>query len=233
MSYTAAYGDERVEAYVFLPTNAQPPFQTVVYFPSSGAMQLRYSQQLADIRLIDFIPRSGRALVYPIYKGMYERRIDNPRPGEIARRQRIVWWSQDVQRTVDYVVDRADLDGERLAYLGLSQGSSFGPIPLALEHRFRTAVLIAGGFRPSDLARLPEARPWNFAPRVTAPTLVINGRRDFVYPYETSQLPMLHLLGTPDADKRLAVFDSGHVPPWNEVIRETLDWLDRYLGPVD
>ncbi len=233
VSYTAAYGDERVKAYVFLPTNAQPPFQTVVYFPSGAANALRSSQQLADIRLIDFIPRSGRALVYPIYKGTYERRIDNPRPGEIARRQRTVWRSQDVQRTVDYVMARADLDGDRLAYLGLSQGGSFGPIPLALEPRFRTAVLVAGGFSPYQLPRLPETRPWNFAPRVTIPTLIITGRRDFIFPYETSQLPMLRLLGAPDADKRLAVFDAGHVPPWNEVIRETLDWLDRYLGPVD
>jgi tRNA A-37 threonylcarbamoyl transferase component Bud32/pimeloyl-ACP methyl ester carboxylesterase len=233
VSYTAAYGDERVQAYVFLPTNAKPPFQTVVYFPSSAAFQLRSSRQLSDIRLIDFIPRSGRALVYPIYKGSYERRIDNPRPGEIARRQRTVWWSQDVQRTVDYVLGRADLDGDRLAYVGLSLGASFGLTSLGLEHRFRTAVLIAGGFHAYQLAWLPEMRPWNFAPRVTTPTLIINGRRDFVLPYETSQLPMLRLLGAPDADKRLAVFDSGHVPPWNEVIRETLDWLDRYLGPVD
>ncbi len=233
VSYTAAYGDERVKAYVFLPTHVMPPFQTVVYFPSSAAFLLHSSQSLSDIRLIDFIPRSGRALVYPVYKGSYERSIDNPRPGEIARRQRMIWMSQDVQRTVDYVISRADLDGERLAYVGLSRGASYGPIPLALEARFRTAVLIAGGFSPYSLGRLPETRNWNFAPRVTTPTLIINGRHDFGLPYETSQLPMLRFLGTADADKRLAVFDSGHVPPWNEVIRETLDWLDRYLGPVD
>jgi len=29
------------------------------------------------------------------------------------------------------------------------------------------------------------------------------------------------------------LFDSGHVPPWPDVIRESLDWLDRYLGPVE
>jgi hypothetical protein len=30
-----------------------------------------------------------------------------------------------------------------------------------------------------------------------------------------------------------AVFESGHVPPWPDVVRETLDWLDCHLGPVD
>jgi len=26
---------------------------------------------------------------------------------------------------------------------------------------------------------------------------------------------------------------SGHIPPRNELIKETLEWLDRYLGPVE
>jgi len=39
-------------------------------------------------------------------------------------------------------------------------------------------------------------------------------------------------LGTPAADKRLALFEGGHVPPVQGLMREVLDWLDRYLGPV-
>jgi hypothetical protein len=44
---------------------------------------------------------------------------------------------------------------------------------------------------------------------------------------------MLRFQGAPDADKRLVLFEGGHVPPMNEVVRVTLDWLDRYLGPVE
>ena len=72
----------------------------------------------------------------------------------------------------------------------------------------------------------------NFVPRVTCPVLMLNGRYDFFRPMETSQSPMFRLLGTPKEHKRHAVFESGHVIPRNEVIKETLDWLDRYLGPV-
>jgi hypothetical protein len=32
--------------------------------------------------------------------------------------------------------------------------------------------------------------------------------------------------------KKHVLFESGHVPPFPDVVRETLDWLDRYLGPV-
>ena len=78
----------------------------------------------------------------------------------------------------------------------------------------------------------PEVDGLNFAPRVRAPVLMINGRYDFGAPFETNQLPLFRLLGSPAKDKKHVVFDSGHVPPWPDVVRETLDWLDRYLGPV-
>ena len=44
---------------------------------------------------------------------------------------------------------------------------------------------------------------------------------------------MLHSLAAADADKHLVVFDSDHLPKLNDIVRETLDWLDRYLGPVE
>ena len=73
----------------------------------------------------------------------------------------------------------------------------------------------------------------NFAPRSRVPTLMINGQNDFIRPFELSQAPLFRLLGAPDADKRHARLEGGHIPSdRREIIRETLDWLDRYLGPV-
>jgi hypothetical protein len=62
---------------------------------------------------------------------------------------------------------------------------------------------------------------------------MVNGKYDFTAPYASSQLPLFRLLGSPPADKRHVTFDSGHVPPWPDVVRETLNWLDRYLGAVE
>jgi pimeloyl-ACP methyl ester carboxylesterase len=65
------------------------------------------------------------------------------------------------------------------------------------------------------------------------PTLLIAGRYDFISPVERSQEPLLRLLGTPDEHKRLALFDTGHsVHPGPAMIKEVLNWFDRYLGPV-
>ncbi len=67
---------------------------------------------------------------------------------------------------------------------------------------------------------------------MTAPTLMINGRYDYVFPLESSQNPMFRALGAPEKDKRHAVFDAGHMPAHDQIIKEGLDWLERYQGPV-
>ena len=46
VSFRAAYGQERVPAYVFVPNDFRPPFHAVVYFPGSDAVRLRSSREL-------------------------------------------------------------------------------------------------------------------------------------------------------------------------------------------
>lgn len=64
------------------------------------------------------------------------------------------------------------------------------------------------------------------------PVLMLNGEHDIVFPLETAQKPLFDLLGTPPQDKRHYKTPAAHAVPRNEAIKETLDWLDRYLGPV-
>ena len=51
-----------------------------------------------------------------------------------------------------------------------------------------------------------------------------------MYPLESSARPLFQLLGTPE--KRHVVAPGGHNVPGDQLIRETLDWYDRWLGPV-
>jgi hypothetical protein len=44
---------------------------------------------------------------------------------------------------------------------------------------------------------------------------------------------MFDLLGTPKEQKEQRVYDTDHFLPRNQLIKETLAWLDRYLGPVE
>jgi eukaryotic-like serine/threonine-protein kinase len=227
VSFDAAYPDERVPAILFLPKNASPPYQTIVLFPSAYG-RLTASSQNLDFGIFDFIVRSGRALLYPIYKGTFERRspaLDAPS----ARRDLHVQWGKDFFRAVDYLETRQDIDMQRLGYYSLSMGAYFGPIVVALEPRIKAAVFTSGGLR---FNYPPEIQPANFAPRIKVPVLMINGRDDFQAPL-ASQLRLFELLGTPAEHKRHVALEGGHVPvDMRGLIREALDWFDKYLGPV-
>ncbi len=230
VTVASAYGDERLPVHLFLPKDAQPPYQAVVYFPPSSARYLRDSRH-PSFPFAYFIPKSGRALVYPIYQGTYERQIERHGPNDY--RDHMIQMGKDLRRTVDYLETREDIDSGKLAYYGLSWGGNLGPLMTAIEPRFAASVLVSGGLYrfPEDWP--PGAVPQNFAPRSTVPTIMINGRNDFNAPVETNIQPMFDMLGTPEPHKRLVLLDGGHVPASvNEVIRGVLDWLDRYLGPV-
>jgi pimeloyl-ACP methyl ester carboxylesterase len=72
------------------------------------------------------------------------------------------------------------------------------------------------------------------AARIKVPVLMINGKYDQLFPLETSQIPLLKILKTPKEDKRHVILDTDH-SVWVKhdiVIKEILDWLDKYLGPV-
>jgi len=229
ITFNAAYGNERVIAHLFLPKNVSAPYQTVVYFPHSGA-QLFHTLEPSQSALIDFLMKSGRALMFPIYKDTYERLGNPPDGGTVAQRDETIEQADDLRRSVDYLETRNDIDRERLAYFSISWGSELGPIMTSLEKRFKVAVFAAGGCDPD--AVLPEADPMNFAPHVKIPVLLINGRYDFVFPLDTCQEPLFRSLGSPAQDKSHVLYDTGHAPPLLPMMKDTLNWLDHYLGPV-
>ena len=230
VSFNAAYGGERVVAYLFLPKNAVPPFQPVLYFPGSNAI---HTDKFSLSVYADFLPKSGRALIAPVFKGTYERRdelkSDYPEPTAFFR-DHMFAWVKDVGRSIDYLETRKDIDTGPLAYFGLSWGGAVAPVVLAVESRFRVAVLESGGLEFQKA--LPEADKINFVTRVKIPLLMLNGRYDHFFPVESSQIPLFRLLGTPERDKKHVIYESGHAVPRKDFIRESLDWLDKYLGPV-
>jgi len=139
-------------------------------------------------------------------------------------------WSKDLGRVIDYLETRKDIDSSKLAFLGNSLGSAMSPRLIAVEPRFKAAVLFSVG---TFEIVAPEVDAWNFAPHVKIPFLMLNGKDDFRFPLETSQQPLFKAIGTPEKDKRLVLYDGGHDTVTRlDAVKEALDWLDRYLGPV-
>jgi dienelactone hydrolase len=228
----AGYNKERLDIYLFLPKNTQPPFQPVVFL--SGSNVIFYNAFLTDYaKALEFIVKSGRVLVFPVLKGTFERKdeLNSDYQAEtVFYKDHLVMWRRDIGRTIDYLETRNDILYDKVGYLGWSWGGFLGGIIPAVEKRIKAVVLNVGGMEMTKA--LPEADQINFLPRVYQPVLMLNGKYDMYFPVETSQKPMFNLLGTPGKDKKLLIYDTGHLVPRTDFIKETLAWYDKYLGPV-
>jgi dienelactone hydrolase len=230
----AGYGSDRLPMFLFLPRNVRPPLQAVVFFPSARVNTMPDSDELGDMEFIDYVIQSGRAVLYPIYLGTYERAQEEAAwPGTAGDRDWLIRQSREVRRAVDYLETRPEIDKGRIGYLGVSQGSADGVIFAALEDRFKTVVFLDGGFFLGPVQAGTDQV--DFAPRLRRPVLMVNGRYDFTFSLEHSQLPMYRMLGTPEAEKRHVVFDTPHDVSQRktELSGEVLAWLDKYLGKVN
>ncbi len=149
VTIAAAYGNERVPIYVFLPKSSAPPYHAVIYFPGSNAVMTNSSRDL-QLQWADFWVRAGRVLVYPVYQGTYERRITGTKGPNVIRDvtvQRV----KDMRRTIDYLETRPDIDAGRIAFYGTSLGIAAG------------AALFGHGTalqdRRADVGRLRDVEP--------------------------------------------------------------------------
>jgi len=181
----------------------------------------------------DFLMRSGRAVVFPIYKSTFERRDDItsgfPNSSNYYR-DHVIYWMKDLGRTLDYLETRPDIDKNRIGYYGISWKGLLGPIAAAVEPRLKSAVWIAGGFTLQKPK--PEVDQIHFAPRVHITVLMLNGKYDFFFPAGTSQQPMYNAIGVAEPLKQWIKLEGGHNVPRNELIKYTLAWFDTHLGKI-
>lgn len=228
----AAYGGERFDVYLFLPKDVNPPYQPVIFLHGSNVIFMD-KFGTSDMSSLEFIVKSGRALVFPILKGTYERRdgLNSDYSAEtVFYKDHLIMWRKDVGRAIDYIETREDILSDKIGYFGWSWGGFLGGIIPAVEKRIKVIVLNVGGMEATKT--FPESDQINFLPRIHQPVLMLNGKYDMYFPYETSQKYMYNFLGTPEKDKKILVYDTGHLVPRIEIIKETLAWYDKYLGPV-
>jgi eukaryotic-like serine/threonine-protein kinase len=232
IEFNAGYGTERMLLHLYLPSSGAPPYQTVVYWPGWDTLRLDdvdgyFAKQ------VDFIVKSGRAVAFPIYRGSFERRVGDARAlpdfNTTAYRDNVLDTVKDLRRTIDYLETRQDVDAGRLAFFGYSWGGVNGPAALAQEPRLKLAVINIGMLPPME--SIPEVDPLHALPRVRVPVLMLSGEFDPLVPVHNARR-YFELIGAKPAEKRHVIALGGHYIPRDLVIRESLDWLDRHLGPA-
>ncbi len=243
ITFNASYGkNERIIAYLFLPKTAAPPYQTVIFFPGANARQEIDSKNLETHnnfeKYLSPLIKNGRAVLFPVYKGTFERNSDEVRnvairtkaiEGTVEETELCIKIVKDFKRCIDYLETRPEVEKTKLAYLGTSWGGRYGAIIPTVEKRLAVNVLVLGGMSGRNL---PAANEINYIRRVEQPTLMLNGKYDTTFSYELCSKPMFESLGTPPDKKKQVLYDTDHYLPRNEANREISAWLDLYLGPI-
>jgi predicted esterase len=221
----------RLPMHLFLPKNVdrQQGYQTIVYLPGGDAYMLPRMRPLPEEYGLDALVRSGRAVLWPVYQGMFERRypLDTDARGWEERR---ICLAQDIFRSIDYLQDRGDINMQQIGYLGFSSGANSDGSLVALEPRIRAVVFEAGGLDDEPLSTERAILEWrHYLPQIHAPALMINGEADPIYPVKESQEPLFGLLGS--AIKEHYVHPRGHhmLPPQVKFAK-IVPWFDQHLG---
>jgi dienelactone hydrolase len=155
---------------------------------------------------------------------------------------------KDLQRAVDVLRARANVDDERVAYLGISYGGAMGALFVGIERRIKAAVLVVGdgglvshftgpedvnvmaslscATRVAWLRAMTPVEPIRFIAH-SPPTalLVQSGRLDNLVPAADAQA--LHA-AVPEP-RTIRWYDAGHGLD-QQALFDRLDWLHEQIG---
>lgn len=132
----------------------------------------------------------------------------------------------DQRRGIDYLLTRPEVDTARIALFGGSLGGWIGCLVGGLDHRLAAVGLtVIGAWVEGDTD--DAASKWvnmlNFAPRISAPTLMVNATGDGREPGEEL------FAAVPDPKQQIWIESSHYLPP-REHNAEILAWLANTLS---
>ncbi len=154
---------------------------------------------------------------------------------------------KDLQRAVDVLRSRPDVDADRIAYVGFSWGGATGALFVGIERRLRAAALVVGhggqvshatgpegfkliaglpcGRRVAWIRAMAPIEPIRFVGHANVPLLLQNGRLDeFVPVYEAEELH-----AAAQQPKTVRWYDAGH-SLGQQAAFDRHDWLVEKVG---
>jgi len=150
----------------------------------------------------------------------------------------------DLQRAVDILEERPEVDPDRLGYFGVSWGGSMGGLLAGVEDRIKAYVLVVsdGGlvehtadpgedglnihFSEKWAGYMWPTEPLHFVGRAAPAALLFQNGRDDPY---VPPLDGLRFFIAASEPKSIIWYDAGHGLPW-EFVQDAAEWLQPYLG---
>jgi predicted esterase len=231
----------RVSAYLKVPARKEKSYPALVILGGlrTGRRTVRYLQGSTDIVIM--------TLDYP-YHGKRENLSALEFVGSIPEiRRAILETVPSVMLGIDYLLNREDVDPERIVMVGGSLGALFVPAIMAADHRISGAAILFGGADirrlivadlelPSPLAAITSwicavfvspVEPLKYVGKISPrPLYMLNGMDDKRIPLECSRL--LHIAaGNP---KTVKWIQEGHLNVKSEEFhRKVSNQLSQWL----
>jgi uncharacterized protein len=240
LSFLSPRGTGRATGRLFVPEGAGPFAGLLLQHGLPGN-----AGQMTGAALV--LARHGAVVV--ALDAPFARRAGSPVRFTEADSAEQVQFMTDLQRAVDLLVARTDVDASRIGYMGISYGGAMGALFVGIERRLRTGILVVpdgglvshftgpedGGIPPAALT-CAERRRWlesmipiepikyvGFAP--PTPLLVQSGRQDDLVPPRDAE----RLHAAVRDPKTIRWYDAGHGLT-AEASRDRLLWLQQHLG---
>jgi uncharacterized protein len=240
LSFRSPRGTGRATGRLFVPEGAGPFAGLLLQhgLPGNAAQMTGYGVVLA---------RHGAVVV--ALDAPFARRAGSPVRFTKADSAEQVQFMTDLQRAVDLLVARPDVDASRLGYVGISYGGAMGALFVGIERRLRTGILVVAdgglvshftgpedGGSPFAGLTCADRRRWlesmipvepvkyvGFAP--PTPLLLQSGRQDNLVP--PSDAERLHAAVRDPWTIRW--YEAGHGLT-AEAAHDRLSWLQEHLG---
>jgi dienelactone hydrolase len=239
LSFRSPRGTGRATGLLFVPEGAGPFAGVVLMHGMPGNATAVTGTAL-------LLARHGAVVV--ALDAPFARREGSPVRFTEADSAEQVQLMTDLQRAVDLLVARPDVDASRLGYVGFSYGGAMGALFVGIEPRLRTGILVVadGGLvshstGPEDAGTFDgltcaQRRRWlesmipiepiryvGFAS--PTPLLLQSGRQDVLVPPPDAE----RLHAAVRDPKTILWYDAGHALT-TEASRDRLSWLQQQLG---
>src|SRR5215213_2775098 len=178
----------------------------------------------------------------------FARRVGTPVRLDARDRAEQIQLIKDLQRAVDVLRAQANVDDERIAYVGFSYGGAMGALFVGIERRLKAAVLVVGDgglvshlTGPEDYSfmaglscatrvawfrAMAPIEPIRFVPHASTTALLLqSGRTDDLVPMADAQA--LHT-AAPEP-KTVRWYDAGHGLN-QQALWDRHDWLQEKIG---
>lgn len=240
LSFRSPRGTGRATGLLFVPEGAGPFAGLVLQhgLPGSAAQMMGQAVVLA---------RHGAVVV--ALDAPFARRGGSPVRFTEADSAEQVQFMTYLQRAVDLLVARPDVDASRLGYMGVSYGGAMGALLVGIERRLKTGILVVadGGLvshftGPEDggspfagltcaqrqrwLGSMIPIEPIKYVGFASpTPLLLQSGRQDNLVPPRDAE--RLHAAARDP--KTVQWYNAGHGLT-AEAARDRLSWLQEHLG---